>query len=126
LKTEATCQPSKIQPEREKETTRPKRGRKRGGGRKEEPRRKQNIAAQKKYRDKRANTANLVSCSTRLTVHTNQQMSRYIIRIRRALNNRTTVSSMKCLVNVYRIVDEYRESVKSELIDHLQDLRLIV
>jgi hypothetical protein len=72
------------------------------------------MASHKKYRDKRANTANLVSSSTHTTVHAHQQMSRYIIKIRRALNDKSTLSSMKCLVNVHQIVDEYRESVKSK------------
>jgi len=39
----------------------PVKGKKGGGGRKGEPRREQNMAAQKKYRDKRVNTAHLVS-----------------------------------------------------------------
>jgi hypothetical protein len=39
----------------------PPKGKKGGGGRKGEPRREQNMVAQKRYRNKRVNTANLVS-----------------------------------------------------------------
>ena len=126
IETKATCRPPKRDPEVENKTKRPRTKPRRGGGKKAEPRRLQNMASQKKYRDKRANTALLVSSSTRLTVHAHQQMSRYIIKIRRALNDKSTVSSMKCLVNVYQIVDEYRESIRGKYNNHLRHLRLIV
>lgn len=119
LETKNASQPPKKDPEIEEKDKRSKRRSRGGGGRKEEPRRRQNATSQKRYRDKRVNTAHLVSPSTPFNVHTDQQMSKYIVKIRRALNDRTTVSSMKCLVDVYQIVDEYRESIQSKLNDHL-------
>ena len=71
------------------------------------------MAAQKKYRDKRVKSAHLVS-PIRLGASAHQQMSDCIVKIRRALNDRSTVSSMKCLVNVHHIVVEYQNLVKGE------------
>ena len=71
------------------------------------------MAAKKKYRDKRVKSARLVS-SIRLGALAHQQMSDCIVKIRRALNDRSTVSSMKCLVNVHQIVDEYQNLIKGE------------
>jgi hypothetical protein len=125
IETKATCRPPKKDTEVENKTKSSRTKTRSGGGKKAEPRRLQNMASQKKYRDKRANTANLVSSSIHLTVHAHQQMSRYIIKIRRALNDKSTVSSMRCLVNVYQIVDEYRESIRGKYDNHLRHLRLI-
>jgi hypothetical protein len=91
----------------------PKKAKKRTSSRKGEPRRCQNMIAQKKYRDKKVQASALVSYYHDHRTRAHLQMSDTMVDIKAALKY---ASTKKRLEMIQSLVDQYDVNMRSELI----------
>jgi hypothetical protein len=108
---------SVVKVKKERNYTGPKKGKKRSsnGGRKGEPRRCQNMIAQKKYRDKKVHASSLVSCYFFLSKCTDLQMSDTIVDIKAVLAH---ASPKKRLELVSSLMSAYDSKMKGKSISY--------